>query len=332
MPVSESMRGKVVTVTRYIMERERDFPQASGEFSDLLSDLLLAGKLIQRQVSRAGLLDILGKTGDVNVQGEEVMKLDEFANRTIYQAMDHTGHLCVMASEEEDDVLQIPPQYPTGKYVLNFDPLDGSSNIDANVSIGTIFSIHRRITPGDGPGSVVDCLQPGRRQVCAGYLVYGSSTMLVYTTGQGVHGFTYDPSVGEFLMSHEDIRIPKRGSIYSTNEGNAARWDEGTAAYIGHLKQKPYKSRYIGSLVADFHRTLLYGGIFLYPGDKKHADGKLRLLYEASPLSFIAEQAGGMATTGKTPILDVQPVELHQRIPLIIGSEEDVKEYLSYLG
>jgi fructose-1,6-bisphosphatase I len=332
MPVSEKMRGKVVTVTRYIMERERDFPQASGEFSNLLSDLLLAAKIIQRQVCRAGLLDVLGKTGGVNVQGEEVMKLDEFANRTIFQAMDHTGHLCVMASEEEDDVLHIPPHYPTGKYVLNFDPLDGSSNIDANVSIGTIFSIHRRITPGTGPGSAADCLQPGHKQVCGGYLVYGSSTMLVYSTGQGVHGFTYDPSVGEFLMSHEDIRIPPRGSIYSTNEGNSGLWDEGTVAYIAGLKKIPYKSRYIGSLVADFHRTLLYGGIFLYPADRQSPNGKLRLLYEASPLAFIAEQAGGMAVDGKQRILEIQPTDLHQRVPLIIGSEEDVKEYLGFLG
>ena len=330
MAISENMRGKVVTVSRYIMERERDFPQASGEFSNLLSDILLAGKLIHRQVTRAGLLDILGMTGDVNVQGEEVMKLDDFANRTIFQALDHTGYLCVMASEENEDVLAIPPQYPIGKYVLNFDPLDGSSNIDANVSVGTIFSIHRRVTPGDGPGCANDCMQIGRKQIGAGYLVYGSSTMLVYSTGQGVHGFTYDPSVGEFLMSHEDIRIPKRGSIYSINEGYSDLWDEGTSRYVASLKKRPYKSRYIGSLVADFHRTLLYGGIFLYPTDKKHPKGKLRLLYEASPLAFIAEQAGGMALDGKQPILDVEPKSLHQRTALVIGSEEDVKEYLSF--
>jgi fructose-1,6-bisphosphatase I len=330
MAISENMRGKVVTVTRYIMERERDFPHASGEFSNLLSDILLAGKLIHRQVTRAGLLDVLGKTGDVNVQGEEVMKLDDFANRTIFQALDHTGYLCVMASEENEEVLDIPKQYPIGKYVLNFDPLDGSSNIDANVSVGTIFSIHRRVTPGEGPGSAADCMQVGRKQIGAGYLVYGSSTMLVYSTGQGVHGFTYDPSVGEFLMSHEDIRIPKRGSIYSINEGYSDLWDEGTLRYVASLKKRPYKSRYIGSLVADFHRTLLYGGIFLYPADKKHQQGKLRLLYEAAPLAFIAEQAGGMALDGKRPVLDVEPKSLHQRTPLIIGSEEDVKEYLSF--
>ncbi|HET9233933.1 MAG TPA: class 1 fructose-bisphosphatase [Candidatus Eisenbacteria bacterium] len=331
MAISERMRGKVVTVSRYIMERERDFPQATGEFSNLLSDILLAAKLIHRQVIRAGLLDILGKTGDVNVQGEEVMKLDEFANRTIFQALDHTGHLCVMASEENEDVLAIPKEYPIGKYVLNFDPLDGSSNIDANVSVGTIFSIHRRCTPGDGPGCAEDCMQVGRKQIGAGYFVYGSSTMLVYSTGQGVHGFTYDPSVGEFLMSHEDIRIPKRGSIYSINEGYSELWDDGTARYISSLKARPYKSRYIGSLVADFHRTLLYGGIFLYPADKKNKQGKLRLLYEASPLAFIVEQAGGMAIDGRRPILDVEPTSLHHRVPLIIGSEEDVKEYLSFL-
>jgi fructose-1,6-bisphosphatase I len=330
MAISENMRGKVVTVSRYIMERERDFPHASGEFSNLLSDILLAGKLIHRQVTRAGLLDILGKTGDVNVQGEEVMKLDDFANRTIFQALDHTGYLCVMASEENEDVLSIPVQYPIGKYVLNFDPLDGSSNIDANVSVGTIFSIHRRVTPGEGPGCANDCMQIGRKQIGAGYLVYGSSTMLVYSTGQGVHGFTYDPSVGEFLMSHEDICIPKRGSIYSINEGYSDRWDEGTLRYVASLKKRPYKSRYIGSLVADFHRTLLYGGIFLYPADKKAPQGKLRLLYEAAPLAFIAEQAGGMAMDGKQPILDLEPKSLHQRTPLIIGSEEDVKEYLSF--
>jgi fructose-1,6-bisphosphatase I len=330
MPISDKMRGKVVTVARYIMEQERHYPQAGGDFSNLLSDIILAGKLIHREVTKAGLLDILGKTGETNVQGEEVMKLDEFADRTIYQALDHTGHLCVMASEENEGVLHIPPQYPTGKYVLNFDPLDGSSNIDANVSIGTIFSIHHRLTPGDGPGSDVDCMQPGRKQVCAGYLVYGSSTMLVYTTGQGVHGFTYDPSVGEFLMSHEDIRIPDRGNIYSANEGNSERWDPGTREYIHQLKTRSYKARYIGSLVADFHRTLLYGGIFLYPADSKSPKGKLRLLYEAAPMAMIVEQAGGMATDGVTPIMDIEPEALHQRTPLIIGSREDVREYLGY--
>ncbi len=337
MSVSERMRGKVVTVARHIMEQERLHPEATGEFSALLHDIMLAAKLIHREVSKAGLLDVLGKTGHTNVQGEEVMKLDAFAHRTIYEALDHTGHLCVMASEEEENVLAIPPEYPCGKYVLNFDPLDGSSNIDANVSIGTIFSIHRRLDPSStAPGTEADCMQPGHRQVCAGYLVYGSSTMLVYTTGQGVHGFTYDPGVGEFLMSHENIQIPKKGSIYSVNEGNFARWDDATRAYIEHLRSEdgdghPYKSRYIGSLVADFHRTLLYGGIFLYPADRKSPSGKLRLLYEAAPMAMIAEQAGGMATDGKQRILDIVPEKLHQRTPLIIGSEEDVREYLDFV-
>ena len=330
MPISAELQGKVVTVARHIMEQERRFPEATGEFSNLLGEILLAAKLIHREVSKAGLLDVLGKTGETNVQGEEVMKLDDFANKTVYEALHHTGLLCVMASEENEDVLAIPDQYPKGKYVLNFDPLDGSSNIDANVSVGTIFSIHRRVTPGDGPGSAADCMQVGHKQVGAGYLVYGSSTMFVYTTGYGVHGFTFDPSVGEFLMSHENIRIPKRGNIYSVNEANSERWDKSTQSYIQSLKTKSYKSRYIGSLVADFHRTLLYGGIFLYPADAKSPHGKLRLLYECSPVAFIVEQAGGVATDGKQRILDIEPSELHQRTPLILGSEEDVNEYLSF--
>jgi len=329
------MQGKVVTVSRHIMEMERNFPEATGDFSSLLHEITLAGKLIQREVSKAGLLDILGKTGSTNVQGEEVMKLDEMADRIIYRALDHIGHLCVMASEEQEDVLTIPDKYPCGKYVLNYDPLDGSSNIDANVSIGTIFSIHRRITPGNGSGTSEDCLQPGYKQVGAGYLVYGSSTMLVYTTGQGVHGFTLDPTVGEFLLSHEDIQIPGKGNIYSVNEANFELWDQPTRDYVAHLRSsangESYKSRYIGSLVADFHRTLLYGGIFLYPSDSRSPKGKLRLLYEASPLAFLVEQAGGMAMDGQNRrIMDIQPDGLHQRTSLIIGSRQNVEEYLSY--
>jgi fructose-1,6-bisphosphatase I len=336
MPVSKGMKGKIVTVARHIVEQERRFPKATGEFSDLLSDILIAAKIIHREVSKAGLLDILGKTGDTNVQGEEVMKLDDFANKTLFEALDHTGHLCVMASEENADILPVPDRYPKGKYVLNFDPLDGSSNIDANVSVGTIFSIHRRITPGTGAGTAEDCMQPGRKQVGAGYLIYGSSTMFVYTTGYGVHGFTYDPSVGEFLMSHEDICIPPRGSIYSVNEGYSARWDEATRRYIEHLKtgpggNHPYKARYIGSLVADVHRTLLCGGIFLYPADSENPHGKLRLLYEGAPMAFIMEQAGGTATDGTRRILDIQPTGLHQRVPLVLGSRDDVDEYLRFV-
>jgi fructose-1,6-bisphosphatase I len=336
MPVSDGMKGKVVTVARHIMEQERRFPQATGEFSDLLSDILIAAKIIHREVSKAGLLDLLGKTGDTNVQGEEVMKLDEFANKTLFEALDHTGHLCVMASEENADVLPVPDKYPKGKYVLNYDPLDGSSNIDANVSVGTIFSIHRRVTPGNDAGTAADCMQPGSKQVAAGYLIYGSSTMFVYTSGYGVHGFTYDPSVGEFLMSHEDIHIPPRGRIYSVNEGYSGRWDEPTRRYIEHLKTgpgkgRPYKGRYIGSLVADVHRTLLYGGIFLYPADSKNPSGKLRLLYEGAPMAFIMEQAGGMATDGHRRVMDIVPDDLHQRIPFVLGSKDDVEEYLRFV-
>jgi fructose-1,6-bisphosphatase I len=325
------MSRESITLTRFIMEQERKYPEATGGFSDLLSHLTLAGKIIDRDVSKAGLVDILGYTGDQNVQGEEVKKLDIFAHDTLVRMFQHTGRLCGMASEEEEHPIPIAEEYPHGKYILCFDPLDGSSNIDVNVNIGTIFSMHRRVSK-DGPATMEDFLQPGSRQVCAGYILYGTSTMLVYTTGNGVHGFTLDPSVGEFLLSHEDIRIPGRGSIYSTNEGNYNLWDEGTRAYIDRLKTVdksaglPYKSRYIGSLVADFHRTLLYGGIFLYPGDQRAPKGKLRLLYEASPLAMICENAGGAASTGTQRILDVEPDGLHMRVPLVIGSRDDVAE------
>jgi len=274
-------------------------------------------------------VDILGATGRENISGDEVKKLDVFADDVIYRAMDHGGHLCVMASEENEDVLHIPDQYPTGRYALLYDPLDGSSNIDANVNIGTIFSIYRRVTPS-GKGRLEDCLQVGYKQVAAGYVIYGSSTMLVYSTGDGVHGFTLDPSIGEFLLSHENILIPKRGKIYSTNEGNSQRWDEGMKKYIHYLHEedkatnRPYSQRYIGSMVADIHRTLLYGGIFMYPGDKKNPDGKLRLMYECNPMAYIIEHAGGRASNGKQRILDIKPTALHQHTPFFIGSEEDV--------
>lgn len=325
MPPSQ----KVITIERHIIEGERAHPGATGDFSGLLRDLTLAVKVIWREVSKAGLVDILGNVGRENISGDEVKKLDVFADETIYKAMDHGGHLCVMASEENEDVLQIPDQYPTGKYVLLYDPLDGSSNIDANVNIGTIFSIYRRVTPS-GKGTLQDCLQPGYKQVAAGYVIYGSSTMLVYTTGDGVHGFTLDPGIGEFLLSHENIRIPKKGKIYSVNVGNYSKWEEGMKKYIHYLHEedkatsRPYSLRYIGSMVADIHRTLLYGGIFMYPGDKKNPDGKLRLMYEANPMSFIIEQAGGRASNGKSRILDIQPTSLHQHTPLFVGSMDDV--------
>jgi fructose-1,6-bisphosphatase I len=325
--------NKIVNITRHFYEEQAKYPDATGDFSGLLSDLMLACKMISREVNKAGLIDILGKTGAINVQGEEIAKLDDYAQQTIYRSMDHGGHLCCMASEEVEGLIPIPENFPRGKYVLLFDPLDGSSNIDANVGIGTIFSVHRKISKGERDGALEDALQPGTKQVCAGYVLYGSSTMFVYTTGQGVAGFTLDPSVGEFLLSHDQIRMPPRGKIYSVNEGNAASWDDGTRRYIQHIKQtdkesgRPLTLRYIGSLVADIHRNLMYGGIFLYPADRKSPAGKLRLLYEAAPMAFLVEQAGGRATTGSQRIMDIQPASLHQRVPLIIGSADDVTLY-----
>jgi fructose-1,6-bisphosphatase I len=322
------MQSKIKTVQQHILDEERLHPGASGDFTALLTSLTLAAKIISREVNKAGLVKILGETGDVNVHGEAVQKLDEFAQQTICRAMGHNGHLCVMASEESENIIPIPGA-KKGKYVLMFDPLDGSSNIDVNASIGTIFSIHRRVTNHKPDGSIEDCLQKGIDQIAAGYFIYGSSTMMVYTTGHGVYGFTLDPSLGEFLLSHENIKIPSRGKIYSINEGNMNSWDEGTRRYVAYVKDEqkdqghPYTLRYIGSLVADFHRNLMKGGIFLYPGPK----GKLRLLYEAAPLAMVVEQAGGAASTGSERILDVQPMSLHQRVPLIIGSRDDVREY-----
>ena len=320
----------IITIERHIIEAERQFPEATGAFSSILYDIAFAAKMIGQEVRRAGLADILGYTGEVNVQGEEVRKLDEYANEVLFKALDHTGHLCGMASEEVEDFIPIPDKFPSGHYCVLFDPLDGSSNIDANVSVGTIFSIHRKIS--DHPrGSVVDCLQAGSQQVAAGYVVYGSSTMLVYTTGNGVHGFTLEPSIGEFLLSHPNICIPDPGQrIYSCNEGNYSKWSEGQRRLVDHLKgvdgenSRPFSSRYIGSLVADFHRNLLYGGMFMYPADAKSPGGKLRLLYEASPLAMIARHAGGKATDGVRPILEIAPSDLHQRTPLYIGTTEFV--------
>jgi fructose-1,6-bisphosphatase I len=325
-----------ITLERFIIEEQRTHPGARGEFSGLLSQITLAGKIISREVNKAGLAEILGLTGRKNVHGEDVQMLDMFAHETFVATMDHSGYLCIMASEELEGAIEIPPEYPCGSYVLLFDPLDGSSNIDVNVNIGSIFSILKRRSRGTPRGTLDDCLQKGVRQVGAGYLVYGSSTMFVYTTGFGVHGFTLDPSLGEFLLSHPHIQIPDRSGFYSVNEGNSSYWDEGTSAYVEYLKtpsadkRRPYSARYIGSLVADFHRNLLKGGVFLYPGDRKHENGKLRLLYEANPLAFIAEQAGGAASTGLQRILDVEPVNLHQRTPLIIGNKEDVALYEAY--
>lgn len=324
-----------ITITEHILNQQRENPDATGAFTTLLHELIVAAKVISRDVNKAGLTDILGATGDINVQEEQVQKLDVFANRVIVERMRHIGQLCCMGSEELADPIEIPAPYPKGNYVLLFDPLDGSSNIDVNVSIGTIFGIYRKqSTETDRDYDMSDILQPGYKQVAAGYFIYGSSTMMVYTTGKGVHGFTLYPSVGEFLLSHENIRIPEKGKTYSVNEGNLPYWDKKTRALVDYFKSKdkqtsrPYTARYVGSLVADFHRNLLKGGIFMYPADlkdPKKPSGKLRLMVEANPLAMVVEQAGGYASDGQRPILQIQPTELHQRVPLYIGSKEDVK-------
>jgi fructose-1,6-bisphosphatase I len=320
------------TIERHILEGQRAVKGATGELTSLLQQITLCTKIIASRVNMAGLADVLGLTGETNVQGEEVQKLDDLANVTLIRNLSRGGKVCALGSEEENEPTLVPDGYPSGKYVVLFDPLDGSSNIDVNVSIGTIFGIHERKTPVNSRGTVEDLLQPGSKQVAAGYVIYGSSTMLVYTTGHGVHGFTLDPSVGEFFLSHLNIQIPERGKIYSVNEGNAANWEPSVRKWTEWMKtpsedkSRPYSARYVGSLVADFHRTLLKGGVFAYPADKKNKSGKLRLMYEAAPLAFIAEQAGGAATTGTQRILDITPSELHQRVPLYIGSKGDVAD------
>ena len=333
-PPASDMIG--VTLDRHILQRQRAYPDATGDFTGLFQQIALASKIIGSRVNQAGLAGILGLTGETNVQGEEVQKLDDFANATLIKCVEGGGHVCVIASEELDECVSVAPE-TAGKYVLLMDPLDGSSNIDVNISIGTIFSVHRRVTVGR-QGSVADCLQRGSAQVAAGYVIYGSSTMLVFTTGDGVHGFTLDPTVGEFFLSHENIRIPPRGKTYSINEGNYSRWDARVRKWVDWIKSpdaasgRPYGSRYVGTLVADFHRTLLKGGIFAYPADSKSPVGKLRLLYEASPLAMVAEAAGGAATTGSERVLDVVPTELHQRVPLYLGSRDDVADLQRFLA
>lgn len=329
---------RIITIERHILEEQKIHPEATGSLTSLLYDLGLAGKFIANNAARAGLVEILGSTDDYNVQDEEVMKLDRLANETIYRFNDHTGRLAVMASEENTDIIPIPENYPTGKYVLLFDPLDGSSNIGFNTPIGTIFSIYRRIS-ADGPGTLQDCLQPGRNLVAAGYLIYSTSTMMVYSTGNGVHGFTLDPGLGEFLLTHPNICFPVKPKYYSVNQGYEKYWSEGIKRFTNHLQglegdEKSLSMRYVGSLVGDFHRNLLAGGIFYYPADAKDPKkpaGKLRLTYEAAPLAFIAEQAGGYASDGVRSILDIQPESLHQRTPLFVGNREMVEEAEKYL-
>lgn len=324
--------GMGITVTQHLLSQQEKHAGATGAFTRMLNELILSAKIISREVTKAGLVEILGFTGERNVQGEQVRKLDEFAHDIICRRMAQSRYICVMGSEEDADPIEMPDGVEKGEYVLLFDPLDGSSNIDANVSIGTIFSILRKQSDGVDY-QMSDLLQPGYKQVAAGYFLYGSSTMMVYTTGNGVSGFTLDPSVGEFLLSHPNIKIPQRGKIFSVNAAYWDYWHEPTKNYIDYLRKpspdKPvYSLRYIGSLVSDFHRTLLYGGVFLYPADTKDPkkpNGKLRLLYEASPLSFVCEQAGGASTTGTQRIMKVEPEHLHQRVPLIIGSPLEVE-------
>jgi len=326
-----------MSLDRHILERGRDVPGATGHFTGLFQQIGLASKIINSRVHRAGLAGVLGLTGQKNVQGEMVAKLDDFANDTIVRSVAPGGYVCVMGSQEIQDIVPVEERYEKGKYVLLFDPLDGSGNIDINASIGTIFSIYARKSES-GPGTLEDCLQAGRELVASGYVIYGSSTMFVYTTGRGVFGFTLDPGVGEFFLSHDDIRIPERGDTYSVNEGNYHKWDDGVRKWVDWLKTpeestgRPYSLRYIGAMVADLHRTLLRGGVFAYPGSANKPEGKLRLLYEAAPFAFLVEAAGGAASTGTERVLDVVPRTLHQRTPVFIGSEKDVEDAVRFVS
>lgn len=332
MPKNSIDHANIITIERHILEEQAVHPEATGVLTNVLYDLALAGKVIASKTTRAGLAEILGRTEDVNIQGERVMKLDRFADLTIVRLTDHTGRLAGLASEENPEIMPVPDKYPKGKYLLLFDPLDGSSNVDFNMPVGTIFAIYKR-TAEDGPVYLEEFLQPGRSLVASGYIAYGTSTMFVYTAGHGVHGFTLDPAVGEFLLSHPDIKIPPP-VYFSVNLGYERFWSKGVQRYTDYLQGreggvKGLSLRYIGTLVSDFHRNLLAGGVFYYPADSKDPSkpaGKLRLLYEANPLAFIAEQAGGYASDGTQPILDIKPTSLHQRTPLYIGNMDIVKK------
>lgn len=327
-----------ITLNEFIIQRQTNFPYAKGELTSLLSHIGIAAKIVNREVRKAGLVDILGETGSTNVQGEQVKKLDVFADQQFIAALKATGECCGIASEENQEIVTFDDELSLdGKYIVCMDPLDGSSNIDVNVSIGTIFSIYRRLSPRGAKAKLDDFLQKGTEQVAAGYIIYGSSTMMVYTTGLGVTGFTLDPSIGEFCLSHMQIETPEEGILYSINEGNYIKFPEGVKKFIKYCQEKddasnrPYTSRYIGSLVADFHRNLLKGGIFIYPETATNPNGKLRLLYECNPIAFIAEQAGGKATDGKKRILEIQPKSLHQRVPFYTGSKKMVEKAESML-
>ena len=313
---------RLVTVDHFLIEQQRKLKQATGEFSELLADITFAAKVVAAEVRRAGLADILGAAGGKNVSGDVVQKLDMYAHEVFTKILGQGGRFAAFTSEESDEVVLFPNQ--GGKYIVHLDPLDGSSNIDVNVSVGTIFSIQRRVKKTGNP-TLTEALQKGRSQVCAGYVLYGSSVMLVYTTGQGVHGFTLDPGIGEFLLSHEDIRWPEEQAYYSIHEGYSPWWSEGVIKLVEQMKQEERKARYIGSLVADFHRNLLKGGLFAYPADKHQPEGKLRLMFECNPMAMIAEQAGGAGSNGKMNILDITPSGIHQRTPLFLGSKKDIK-------
>ncbi len=331
--------GVLKTLEQFIIERQEESAGSTGQFSRLIRDLALAAKIVDRDVRRAGLVDILGESGDINVQGEVQQKLDVMAHDEFVRALARGGEVCLIGSEEHAEAIPIRMENHQGKYIVLFDPLDGSSNVDVQVSIGTIFSIYKVDDDHDGAVGLEDALQCGRKQVAAGYVVYGSSTVLVYTTGAGVNGFTLDPSIGEFLLSHPNIRTPEDGKIYSVNEGNYNSWADGLKRYIKWMQeddpkgspQRPLTTRYIGSFVADFHRNLIKGGVYIYPANRRDPEGKLRLMYEANPMAFIVEQAGGLASTGSGPVLDVEPRALHQRTPLYIGSAAMVRRAEAFL-
>lgn len=328
---------RLMPLDEFTIQETRKFPNATGELSAILRDIGLACKIINKQVLKAGLVDILGQHGATNVQGEEQMKLDVFADEALINVLRHSADCAGVASEENDTFIAFEDEFSVNsKYVVLFDPLDGSSNIDVNASIGTIFSIYKRVSQLGQPCKEEDFLQPGNRLMAAGYVIYGSSTMLVYATRLGVNGFTLEPSIGEFCLSHPDMKCKENGKIYSINQGNTCRYDDGMKAYLNYCMEdnkedgRPYSHRYIGSMVADMHRTLIKGGIFMYPADNKNPNGKLRLQYECNPMAFLMEAAGGVATTGSQKILDIQPAELHQRVPIFIGSKNMVEKAVSF--
>lgn len=332
------MSHKLQTLGEFIIENQASFKYSSGELSSLINSIRLAAKVVNHEVNKAGLVDILGDVGDTNVQGEDQQKLDVYANKKFIHTLTNRNIVCGIASEEEDVFVAINSQDENhqNKYVVLIDPLDGSSNIDVNVSVGTIFSVYRRITPIGTKVTLEDFLQKGSQQVAAGYIIYGTSTMLVYTTGDGVNGFTLNPAIGTFYLSHPNMQFPEDGTIYSVNEGNYIHFPRGIKNYIKYCQKeegdRPYTSRYIGSLVSDFHRNMIKGGIYMYPKSSKNPNGKLRLLYECNPMAFLAEQANGKASDGFTRILDIEPTELHQRVPFLCGSKNMVEKAETFMN